>query len=74
MVGMMSRQRELLKKFKESEKFSNHVGLRKSNIYFKISMYRFSSEFKEGLIYMSEMDRFTSFCTIFVQEDNCNFC
>ena len=66
MVGMMSRQRELLKKFKESEKFFNHVGLRKSNIYFKISMYRFSSE--------SEMDRFTSFCTIFVQEDNCNFC
>ena len=45
MVRMVGKKEQLLKKFKESEKFFNHVGLRMSNIYFKISLYKFLTKF-----------------------------
>ena len=45
MVGMVVIRKELLKTFKESEKFFNHVGLSKSNIYFKIRLCKFLTKF-----------------------------
>ena len=41
MIGMMGKQGELLKKIKETEEFFNHVDFSRSNIYFKIRMYKF---------------------------------
>ena len=41
MIGMMRKQGELLKKNKETEEFFNHVDFSRSNIYFKIRMYKF---------------------------------
>lgn len=40
MIGMVDKQGELLKIIKDSEKFLNHVGLRRSNIYFKIRFHK----------------------------------
>lgn len=41
MIGMMGKQGELLKRIKETEEFFNHVDFSRSNIYFKIRMYKF---------------------------------
>lgn len=40
MIGMVDKQGELLKIIKDSEKFLNHVGLRRSYIYFKIRFHK----------------------------------
>ena len=45
MIGMMGKQGELLKKIKETEEFFNHVDFSRSNIYFKIRMYKFLTSF-----------------------------
>ena len=44
-ISMVGKQGELLKKFKKSGEFSSRVGLSRSNIYFKIRLYKFLCKF-----------------------------
>ena len=44
-INIVAKQGELLKLFKDSDEFFNCVGLSWSNIYFKISLYKFLSKF-----------------------------
>lgn len=42
-MNIVGKQRELLKKFKESDEFFSRVGLSQSNIYFKIQKHKFTA-------------------------------
>ena len=44
-INIVGKQGELLKKFKDSDKFFDRVGLSQSNIYFKIGLYKFLRKF-----------------------------
>ena len=44
-IGYISKQGELLKKFKDTWNFFDNVGLRKSTIYFKIFLYKFLKKY-----------------------------
>ena len=44
-VNIVGKQGELLKIFRDAEEFFDHVGLSRSNIYFKISLYKFLRKF-----------------------------
>ena len=44
-INTVSKQGELLKRFNDAEEFFDRVGLSRSNIYFKISLYTFLRKF-----------------------------
>ena len=44
-INTVSKQGELLKRFNDAEEFFDRVGLSRSNIYFKISLYKFLRTF-----------------------------
>ena len=44
-INIVSKQGELLKIFNDAEEFFDRVGLSRSNIYFKISLYKFLRTF-----------------------------
>ena len=44
-IHIVGKQEELLKKFKDSNEYFLGVGLNRSNIYFKISLYKFLCKF-----------------------------
>ena len=44
-INIVGKQGELLKIFRDAEEFFDHVGLSRSNIYFKISLYKFLRKF-----------------------------
>ena len=44
-IHIIGKQEELLKKFKDSNEYFVGVGLNRSNIYFKISLYKFLCKF-----------------------------
>ena len=39
-INIVGKQGELLERFKDSDEFFDSVGLRRSNIYFKIGLYK----------------------------------
>ena len=40
-INIVGKQEELLKRFKDSNEFFDNIGLGRSNIYFKIGLYKF---------------------------------
>ena len=44
-INIVGKQGELLKRFKDSDEFFDGVGLSRSNIYFKIRLYKFLCKF-----------------------------
>ena len=44
-INIVGKQGELLKRFKEEDEFFNSVGLSKSNIYFKMRLFKFLCKF-----------------------------
>ena len=44
-LNIVGKQGELLKRFKDSDEFFDRVGLSRSNIYFKIRLYKFLCKF-----------------------------
>ena len=44
-INIVAKQDELLKRFKDSDEFFDGVGLSRSNIYFKIRLYKFLCKF-----------------------------
>ena len=44
-INIVGKQGELLKRFKDSDEFFDGVGLSRSNIYFKITLYKFLCKF-----------------------------
>ena len=44
-INIIGKQGELLKRFKEKDEFFNSVGLSKSNIYFKMRLFKFLCKF-----------------------------
>ena len=44
-INIVGKQGELLKRFKEEDEFFNSVGLSRSNIYFKIRLFKFLCKF-----------------------------
>ena len=44
-INIVAKQGELLKRFKDSDEFFDGVGLSRSNIYFKIRLYKFLCKF-----------------------------
>ena len=46
MINIVGKQGELLKRFKEEDKFFDCVGLSRSNIYFRIRLYNFYANFQ----------------------------
>ena len=44
-INIVGKQGELLKRFKYSDEFFDRVGLSRSNIYFKIGLYKFLCKF-----------------------------
>ena len=49
-INILGKQVELLKKFKDSDEFFSRVDLSRSNIYFKIRLYKFPTLKKSTLI------------------------
>ena len=46
-INIVGKQEELLKKFKDSENIFKHIGPSRSNIYFKIKLYKCLTKFPE---------------------------
>ena len=44
-INIMDKQGELLKRFKDIDKYFDCVGLSRSNVYFKIGLYKFLCKF-----------------------------
>ena len=44
-INFLGKRGELLKRFRDEDKFFDRVGLSQSNIYFKISLYKFLRKF-----------------------------